>query len=204
MIEAVKAAMMLKGFSCDVMVSDNGEAVATKMKSNLYTKVIFYGLTDAGFKDKINMFQGGEFLTILPIWIRAGGKFILHGEGSGVSIISDVLVSSHPGYRDWHFCGDFYRRCRQSLNKDNAVTARMPSSYSMKATMLSGVQPEHQLYRPSSTRPTLSVSNVPSFGGKIVSPKRTAIAAVALGDGHYVYIGDVNCEQSTLDIFGAV
>lgn len=74
----------------------------------------------------------------------------------------------------------------------------------MKATMISGCLPEHQLYRPSPERATLSISAVPGFGGKVVSPKRTAIAAAPLGAGLFVYIGDVNAEASTLDLLAAI
>jgi hypothetical protein len=146
------------------------------------------------------MFQGGFFLAHLPGWLQSGGKLVLHGEGQLIGIIANILLKEEG---KWHYCGDWYRRCKHSRNKSGEAAVdhtTLPRGYSMKAAMLSGVLKKHQLYSP---RPnTLSLSNIPGFGGKLVSTRLTAVAAAKVGAGLFVYVGDVNLEKSTLELIG--
>ena len=134
-----------------------------------------------------------------PGWLRFGGKLVIHGEGSLIGIIANILLKEEG---KWHFCGDWYRRCKQSRNKINPPidgSTNLSKGYSMKATMLNGVLPQHVLYSPKPG--TLCTSNIPGFGSKIVSAKRTAIAAANVGAGILAFVGDVNLEEDTLPIF---
>lgn len=201
-VSRLKQSFTEKGFPWEAMLADNGEAVTKQMLSGKYHKIILYGINDRGLEAHEKMFQNGFFLAHLPGWLRSGGRLVLHGEGQLIGIIANILLKEEG---KWHFCGDWYRRCKHSRNKsEDAVLpyASLPRGYSMKSTMLSGVLPHQQLYSP---RPnTLSSSNIPGFGGKVVSTRLTAVAAAKVGSGLLAYIGDVNLEESTIILFGAL
>jgi len=190
----------LKGIVYDAVKVQNSHNVSDAILRGNYSKIIMFGITN-GFQQNGEMFLQGMFFVYLPIWIKAGGKLIMHGEGELITIMANVLLGERG---KWHFCGDFYRRCKQSLNRTNPsiVTDNFPRSYSMKSTMISGVEPRDQIYSPKPD--TLSISAVPTFGGKIVSPKRTAVAAAPLGSGIVMFIGDSNLENSTIELLLAV
>lgn len=122
-IEKIKTALTAKGLAHDSMLADDGEGVSKRLLTNRYSKIIFYGLTESGIIAKQNMFDSGTILSYLPQWVEAGGKFVLHGEGFGITVIANALLGEIGGR--WHQCGDFYRRCRFSLNRSSpAVVPR--------------------------------------------------------------------------------
>lgn len=199
-VDRLKRSFSAKGLPWDAMLADNGEAVTKQMLSGKFSRVILYGINDRGLEAHERMFQNGFFLAHLEGWLRSGGRLVLHGEGQLIGIIANIILKDEG---KWHFCGDWYRRCKHSRNKaPEAVVdyTTLPRGYSMKATMLSGVLPRHQVYSP---RPnTLSTSNIPGFGGHVVHTRLTAVAAAKVGSGLLAYIGDVNLEEQTIELFG--
>ena len=193
----------------DVILADNTDKINKKILSSNYTKIICYGVCDNAVCANPYIFHGGSSfapfpLTLIPAFVKKGGKFIFHGEGSYISTMCVPTLGREVGGQ-WHMCGDFYRICRHSRNKTTLVdTSSLPRSYSMKVTMLSGVKPEHQLYSPRIN--TVCESNIPGFGGKLVSTKRTAVAAVPVGEngGIFAFFGDVNLEVSTIELVSAL
>ena len=185
-----------RGIVYDAVKVEDEYNVSDAIRRGSYSKIIMFGISN-GFQQNGDMFLRGMFFVYLPIWIKAGGKLIMHGEGELISIMANVLLGERG---KWHFCGDFYRRCKQSLNRTNPsiATENFPRSYCMKSTMVSGVEPRDQIYSPKPD--TLSISAVPTFGGKIVSPKRTAVAAAPLGSGIVMFIGDSNLESRTIEL----
>jgi len=189
-----------RGILYDAVKVENERNVSDAILKGSYSKIIMFGITN-GFQLNGDKFLRGMFFVYLPLWIKAGGKMIMHGEGELITIMANVLLGERG---KWHFCGDFYRRCKQSLNRTNPSipTENFPRSYCMKSTMVSGVEPQDQIYSPKPD--TLSISAVPTFGGKIVSPKRTAVAAAPLGSGIVMFIGDSNLEKRTIELMLAV
>lgn len=185
-----------RGILYDAVKVENERNVSDAILKGSYSKIIMFGITN-GFQLNGDMFLRGMFFVYLPLWIKAGGNMIMHGEGELITIMANVLLGERG---KWHFCGDFYRRCKQSLNRTNPSipTENFPRSYCMKSTMVSGVEPQDQIYSPKPD--TLSISAVPTFGGKIVSPKRTAVAAAPLGSGIVMFIGDSNLENRTIEL----
>ena len=140
-----------------------------------------------------------KFYCSLKEWIRCGGKFILCAEGGCAQDMLQIMTK-----KNWHFCGDYYRRCKHSLNMTeccfplNEDDTRFPNKYSMKATMLSGVDRANQLYSPKPD--TVCISAIPGFGNLPVLPFRTPTAVMNIEKGWLLYVGDANCEDQTAEI----
>ena len=109
-------------------------------------------------------------------WVRAGGIFIIQGEGCICKV-----------FKDWFelpWTQDCYERSETKLNKRcTSVPLRtfdnLPSSNSVKAVYLAGVKDEHNLY---------------------MSTTSSAVAFAPFGKGRVGFIGDVNAEKKTIRI----
>ena len=219
-IEHLTALLAKGNISHDVVEAENSDNFLVQLlESGNYQTLLFVHLDMRGWEAMSEMF-GARCIGCLYNWIKFGGKFLVQGEGEGVSWLLQVLLS-----KPWHYCGDFYRRCKHSLNVDHfshfpllcdnndtkvgsssidngdnsddeTSELIMPSSINMKAVMLSGVAPEDQLFCPK--RGARCVSAVPGFGGHIIPTFRTPIAATRHGKGLVTFIGDVNAEERTI------
>lgn len=177
---------------------NDGSNVEAALKSGKYTKIIVVHFEDRQAVE-MEMFETFGFMPRLAQWVKNGGKFILHGEGKLASILLQILTE-----KPWHFCGDFYRRCTQRLNRSCCCIPidAFARKYSMKSAMLCGVDPENQLYRPKEG--TRCVSDVPGFGNRPVATFRTAISVCPLGSGLVCHVGDVNAEEATVAFMATV
>jgi hypothetical protein len=116
-------------------------------------------------------------------WVRGGGCLILHGERH----ISLLLRHCELPWQ----MGAYTRETHLLASKDNGVVlanpslARLTPTISVKATLLTDVNPAHRLY-------------VGPPQGRQNSDPQSCAALVSIGRGHLAYFGDVNAEEPTL------
>ena len=107
----------------------------------------------------------------------------------------------------WHFAGDCYRRTDFEFNEgweafDDDWYVGPDGRYNVKTLMLSGVKPEHKVYRVMDGAKTHSP--VPSMAGESVENDMCPVALARCGFGHLGFVGDVNAEETTLAIISAL
>lgn len=208
-----------KGVPYEVLPACGGDALGVFLELGTYNSLLFVHMDPKGMEQYGSLIFNVKNTGALYQFVSNGGRCLVQGEGPGVVWLLQLL-SGKP----WHFCGDFYRRCKHvcntrdfrpfSLVVDTSSQRRevvgdgdadddegregclLTRKIDMKATMLSGVDREDQLYSPKEG--TRCVSAVPTFGGHIVPTFRTAVAASRLGLGLICYIGDVNAEAGII------
>lgn len=229
-LEKLQPELRSAGIPFDYLEANNDSELTKRLETCRYTILIFLHLDHRGMNDNELMFDA-LFMGLFYHWVMMGGKFLLHGEGCGAEWLLQTLTG-----QPWHFCGDFYRRCKHSCNRKNfshfPLTAAtdvpdsinhsgstgdgsdsededgervrfiIPKRINMKATMLSGVRREDQLFSPK--RGTRCISAVPNFGGHVIPTHRTAIAVAMHGKGHVCFVGDVNAEKGTIKTMMAI
>lgn len=222
----------------DILRASLGARLVPMLESGLYDSVMFLHLDDKGMNKTGEKVFSAAGLGTLHSFTSYGGKCLIQGEGERTAWLLQIL-SGKP----WHFCGDYYRRCKHVCNKSNFChfsvyqshesnstsevlttscegTFTYPSSanqdsddddddagerkrsllfpkqMNVKATMLSGVATQDQLFAPITG--ARCISAVPNFGGHIVPPFRTSVAVTRLGGGLVCFFGDVNAEVKTI------
>ena len=216
--QSLVSAFEAAGIAFDSYRATNREDyLARLLGSGKYNVLVVDTLDDGGMAKHGQMFSGNSFMTLFH-WVRFGGKLIyVHSEGEGVEWMLQTILG-----KPWHFCGDYYRRCKHqgnalphlsldilrgrddSENEDEEASAyfegggiyKMSNYINMKAAMLSGVDTTDKLYSPAEGARALSA--VPGFGGHIVPAHRTGIAVARHEQGVVCYVGDVNAELKVI------
>lgn len=134
-------------------------------------------------------------------FVAEGGCLIMQGGGKSVETVAGCFGLG------WHFAGDCYRRTDFIFNpawrEAEAGWYRGPrGGYNVKTLMLSGVEDEDKVFGVAAGAETYS--HVPVMAGKGVDGGMCPVAFATHGSGHVGYVGDVNAEQTTLEIISAL
>jgi hypothetical protein len=96
----------------DVVFADSAKPrqLVERISSGRYRSILLLHVLDSGFENHGYMFTG-DSLSHLSAWTKHGGRLLVHGEGDKLSEFMQLFLN-----KPWHFCGDFYRRCRFGCN----------------------------------------------------------------------------------------
>eukprot|EP01025_Chloroclados_australasicus_P030474 TRINITY_DN3057_c1_g3_i1.p1 TRINITY_DN3057_c1_g3~~TRINITY_DN3057_c1_g3_i1.p1 ORF type:complete len:260 (-),score=11.60 TRINITY_DN3057_c1_g3_i1:321-1100(-) len=145
-------------------------------------------------------------------FVRMGGTIFFQGEGEAMcSIFSDWFG------KPWNFEGDFYRRTVFSKNnlsegwgdgfsdiymRRRDKSFELPSTYCVKACMLSNVSPVERVFETNNSSTTMSL--VPFMSDVTMQPGMCPLAMGKFQEGFIGFFGDVNAEKSTVDIISEI
>ncbi len=174
----------------------------SKIKSGEFSTCVVFQLGSGG-DDK--SFFTPEIKAFLVPWVHNGGKLIINGERSVLTVFNEWFSKS------WAFEGDFYRRTVHDLNPDFSSVpslfepvANLPPKTNCKGVMLSRVDPSEKLYVPTAGAVSASVLPMPGFAGVEIDSNMCVVAVAAAEKGRICFIGDINAEESTGNIIVAV
>lgn len=146
--------------------------------------------------------KNSEVFSSLIGWVNAGG----------VAVLGALCPSFLSGpefdrfFNKWGLPwkrGDYHRTTfvlNPLIHQFSSHSANLPTSYSMKAVHLKGVEAEDVLYTPSAD------SRVEShvFAPEPVDLSHVPAAYTRIGDGFLGYIGDVNAEEESTSVILAM
>jgi len=175
-----------------IVIDNKKKILIDKLTSGEFNICVAFGIgsggVDKGTKDP-------DVQTIICEWVKRGGRLVVHGE-------RDLEVLFRLFDKNWAFEGDFYRRTEHCRNECPSIPrerwSTLPSSYNVKACMVSGVEADEMLYSPKEGATTHSL--VPSFGGIPVNRDKCPVAVSSVGEGIFIFIGDVNSESQTMQV----
>jgi hypothetical protein len=145
------------------------------LSSGIYTCCVLFGLGSSGPQGLKQVYHEDLRKTITK-WIKAGGVFIIQGEGCISKVFKDWFKLPWTPVSYERSVTELNRRCTSVPSR---TFDKLPSSNSVKAVYLAGVKDEHNLYK---------------------SGKNSAVAFAPIGKGRVCFIGDVNAEENTLEI----
>eukprot|EP01038_Epipyxis_sp_PR26KG_P009416 gene9416-12682_t len=154
-----------------------------KLKSNQFSTIVVINIGSGGI-DK--PFLHPSIRAELVNWVNGGGKLIIQGEGASILTIFNKWFDKTSWYfRRGSYYGTTHNLQASSFNSFPELlttSIKLPSIHTVKGCLLSGVDDSDRLYHEN----------------------QCAVAVSRYGYGRICFIGDVNCDQSTLLIMAAV
>lgn len=129
-LQRLKPVLKALNIGYDVILAEVSKPaqLTDRLATGSYNSVLLLHVLDSGFEEKGAMFAG-EHLMNLCAWVQVGGRLLVHGEGDRLGQFMQTLVA-----KPWHFCGDFYRKCKYVCNFGKFTPFRICEIASVGAT----------------------------------------------------------------------